>query len=64
MTLCSTTKWSDVFEGERFAGEKKTFDDLVDAACEQAYDGDLSPKILGEARGFVEDLGSKLQPGR
>jgi hypothetical protein len=58
--LRSTTKWSDVFEGGRFDGEKKKFDDLVARLREQAYDGDLSPTILSEARGFLNDLRSKL----
>jgi len=58
--LSSSIRWSDVFEDERFANDKKTFDDLVARMEGEAYDGDLSPRILGEARGFVNDLRAKL----
>jgi hypothetical protein len=58
--LRAAVKWSDVFEGERFGGEKKTFDDLVARMRNEAYEGDLSPKILRDARGFVKDLRAKL----
>lgn len=57
----SAIKWSDVFEGERFASDKKTFDDLVARMREQAYEGDLSPKVMREARDFVKDLSTKLE---
>jgi hypothetical protein len=57
----SSIKWSDVFETDRFASDKKTFDDLVERMQNEAYEGDLSPKIMREARGFVKDLTGKLE---
>jgi len=58
--LRGSIKWVDVFEDERFANDKKTFDDLVARMQSEAYEGDLSPIILREARGFVNDLRAKL----
>jgi hypothetical protein len=56
----ASIKWSDVFEGERFAVDKKTFDDLVARMRNEAYEGDLSSNSLREARGFVDGLRAKL----
>jgi len=58
--LRESTKWSDVFEGERFSADQKKFEDLVARMRSEAYDGDLSPRILGEARSFLTDLRAKL----
>ena len=59
--LRSSVKWPDVFDDQRFGAEKKTFDDLVERMRHQAYDGDLSPRTLREARAFVNDLRAKLE---
>ena len=57
----ASVKWSDVFEGERFGDDKKTFDDLVARMQNEAYEGDLSPRILREARGFVDGLERQVE---
>jgi hypothetical protein len=59
--LRTSVKWSDVFEGERFSDDKKTFDDLVARMQNEAYQGDLSPRVLREARGFVKELRAQLE---
>jgi hypothetical protein len=59
--LRTSVKWSDVFEGDRFSDEKKAFEDLVARMQNEAYEGDLSPKILREAREFVSNLRGKLK---
>jgi hypothetical protein len=58
--LRGSIKWSEVFEGERFEADKKTFADLVTRMRNEAYEGDLSPQIMREARGFLKDLRAKL----
>jgi hypothetical protein len=57
----NSVKWSDVFEGDRFADDKKAFDDLVARLRNEAYDGDVSPQLLREARQFVGGLRAKLE---
>jgi hypothetical protein len=59
--LRASVKWSDVFEGERFAADKKTFEDLIGQMREQAYEGDVSPRLLREARRFVSELRAKVE---
>jgi hypothetical protein len=59
--LRGSVMWSDVFEGDRFDADKKTFDDLVTRMRNEAYEGDLSPAIMREARGFLKDLHAKLE---
>jgi hypothetical protein len=58
--LRESTKWSDVFEGERFGADQKKFEDLVARMQNEAYNGDLPPELLREARSFVADLRAKL----
>ncbi len=58
--LRSAVKWSDVFEEERFASDKKTFDDLVARLKAEADEGELSPRILQEAARFVSELRAKV----
>jgi hypothetical protein len=57
----STLNWSEVFDEERFGDDRKTFDDLLERIKSQAFDGDLPPQILREARGFIDGLRTKLQ---
>jgi hypothetical protein len=60
--LRASVKWPEVFEEERFAGDKKAFDDLVvriRAAGKEG--GEVPPKLLREARGFVQGLRAKVE---
>jgi hypothetical protein len=60
--LRASVKWPEVFEEERFAGDKKAFDDLavrIRAAGKEG--GEVPPKLLREARGFVKDLRAKVE---
>jgi hypothetical protein len=60
--LRASVKWPEVFEEERFAGDKKAFDDLVARIrAEGKEGGEISPRLLREARGFVQDLRAKVE---
>src|SRR5262249_1824824 len=58
--LRSSVKWPEVFDEPRFADDKKTFDDLVTRIREANEDG-VSPRLMREARGFVDGLRAKVQ---
>jgi hypothetical protein len=58
----ASVKWPEVFEGERFAGDKKAFDDLVARIRAAGSEGgEVPPRLLREARGFVQDLRAKVE---
>jgi hypothetical protein len=59
--LRASVKWPEVFKEERFANDKKTFDDLAAKLRREADEGDVSAKSLREARDFVQKLRDKLQ---
>ncbi len=54
--LRKAVKWPEVFEGERFAAPKKTFDELVARVREEAAEGEIQPKTLSEARAMIDRL--------
>ena len=58
--LRSSVRWPEVFDDPRFADDKKTFDDLVARLRGEADAGEVSPKLLREARGFVQGLREKV----
>jgi hypothetical protein len=58
--LRAALKWPDVFEEERFAGDKKTFDDIVTRARKEDHEGDISAETLNEAKNFIRGLRRKL----
>jgi hypothetical protein len=58
--LRGSVKWPEVFEEDRFTSDKKTFDDLVAQIRKEGQDGEVSPRSLRAARGFVSDLTAKL----
>jgi hypothetical protein len=59
--LRASVKWPEVFEEERFAGDKKAFDDLVARIRAEGNAGEVSPRILREARGFVNNLRARVE---
>jgi len=59
--LRTSVKWPEVFDGERFAKDQETFDDLRSRIRQAADAGDVSAKILREAKGFVQDLRAKVE---
>jgi len=59
--LRTSVKWPEVFEGERFAKDQKTFDDLRSRIRQEGDAGDVSAKILRETKGFVQDLRAKVE---
>ncbi len=59
--LRKSVKWPDVFSEDRFTSDKKTFEDLVARIRKEGQDGDVSPKSLRAAKGFVRDLAAKLE---
>jgi hypothetical protein len=58
--LREAVKWPEVFEGERFANDKRTFDELVARARKEAEDDEVSPRTLRSAQGFVDELQAKV----
>lgn len=58
--LRSSVKWPEVFDDPRFADDKNTFDDLVTRIRGEANEGEVSPRLMREARGFLEGLRSRL----
>jgi hypothetical protein len=59
--LRSSVKWPEVFKEKRFAADQKTFDELVTRLRREADEGDVSPRSLREANGFVNDLRAQLE---
>ena len=58
--LRSSVKWPEVFDEPRFVDDKKTFDDLV-ARIRASDEGEIPPRLIREARGFVDGLRAKVQ---
>jgi hypothetical protein len=58
--LRSAFKWPEVFEEERFANDKKLFDDIVTRMRKEDEEGEISDKTLREARSLVNDLRTKI----
>ncbi len=58
--LRAAFKWPDVFEGDRFANDKKLFDDIVARMRKEDQEGDISPRTLQEAKALVSDLRAKV----
>ncbi len=59
--LRGAVKWPDVFEGERFAKDKETFDELVARIRKEVQDSDeISPKALRNANLFINNLRAKV----
>ena len=58
--LRTAFKWPEVFEEDRFANDKKLFDDVVTRLRTEDEKGDISPKTLREARQMVNDLDTKI----
>ncbi len=57
----SSVRWPDVFKEERFANAKQVFDDLAKRLRAQAAEGEISPRLLRDAKGFVSELRGKLE---
>jgi hypothetical protein len=53
-------KWPEVFEEERFADDKKLFDDVVTRMRKEDEAGEISPKTLQQARAMVNDLRARV----
>ena len=58
--LRNAVKWPEVFEGERFAQDKQTFDELAAKVREEAENGEVSPRTLRAAQTFVNELEAKV----
>jgi hypothetical protein len=59
--LRDSVKWPEVFEGERFAADQKAFDDLRARVRAEAQEGDVSAKMLREAKAYVNELRTKIE---
>lgn len=49
-------KWPEVFEGERFANDRKLFDEHRAQIRKEAQEGEVSPKTLRAAEEHVNDM--------
>lgn len=58
--LRQSVKWPDVFEGERFTAEKKSFDEIAARLRREADEGDVSSRSVRDAREFLRGLRAKL----
>jgi hypothetical protein len=58
--LRASVQWPEVFEEERFAADKKTFDELVTRLRREADEGEVSARSLREANAFVNGLRAKV----
>jgi hypothetical protein len=56
----AVTKWPAALEGERFAEDKKVFEELVDKAIKEDDEGDISPDTLKRGHDFISALRAKL----
>jgi hypothetical protein len=59
--LRASVKWPEVFDDPRFAGDKQAFDDLVARIRGEANEGDISPRLMREARDFVQGLRARVE---
>src|SRR5262249_7118676 len=59
--LRTSVKWPDVFDDPRFADDKRTFDDLVARIRGDADERDISPRLMREARDFVQGLRARVE---
>ena len=58
--LRGAVKWPEVFEGERFANDKMTFDEVVAQMRKEAGEGEVTPRTLRSAQTFVDELRAKV----
>jgi hypothetical protein len=56
----SVTKWPAALEGERFADDKKAFDEIVEKALEEDEAGDISATTLKRAHQLIGSIQAKL----
>jgi len=56
----AVTKWPTALDVERFAAEKKAFEEIVDKAVKEDEDGDISSDTLKQAHDLVSGLRAKL----
>jgi hypothetical protein len=58
--LRTAFKWPEVFEEDRFANDKKMFDDVVSRMRKEDEAGEITPRTLQEARAMINDLRTKI----
>jgi hypothetical protein len=56
----AVTKWPAALEGERYAEDKKAFEELVDRAIKEDDEGDISADTLKRGHDFINALRAKL----
>jgi hypothetical protein len=56
----AVTKWPAALESERFAQEKKAFEEIVDKAIKEDDEGDISSDTLKAGHEFINGLRAKL----
>jgi hypothetical protein len=58
--LRAAKKWPAALEEERFAQDKKVFEELVEKAIKEDDEGDISPDTLKQGHDFINALRAKL----
>ncbi len=61
LTMKGKGKWPVAFQDKKFAAELKEFEAAVDAALEEAINGQAQTEKIHRIQGAVEDLAQKLQ---
>jgi hypothetical protein len=59
--LKKATNWPAVLDNDLFAEEKKTFEEVVDAARKEDEVGDISSETMNKANALVQHLKAKLE---
>jgi len=54
------TKWPPALEISRFAGDKKSFEEIAEQARKEDEDGEISPETITRARDLIANLRAKL----
>jgi hypothetical protein len=57
----AATKWPAALEGERFADDKRLFEEVADKARKEDEEGDISSDTLKKAHTLVSSLRAKLE---
>ncbi|MGO9465317.1 MAG: hypothetical protein ACLQIB_31655 [Isosphaeraceae bacterium] len=55
------SKWPTVLDNDRFAEERKTFEEVVDQARQEDEVGEISPQTMSRCNALVDHLRAKLE---
>jgi hypothetical protein len=58
--LKTATHWPATFQDERFATDKKAYEEAIDRAKQEDEEGDVAPETIAKLRSIVASIKSKL----